>query len=160
MRTIPPPPPTLSLPQRAQGRMINFATIDSVRMWEGLKERRGEASSILSSASLQLSPPGLHLRKKSQWVPSLDPPNHLHLSSPPLLRPPLPPPARHFFSSPAACLLPSKSSVNIQRKRLSRLATRRKEPRAERGRAKCLENEKQKYLPLLKFINYLASKIS
>lgn len=134
-------------------------------MWEGLKEREGGeegASSILSIASLQLSPLVLHLRKKkSQWVQSLDPPNHLHPSLSLYLLPRLLSPL--FFPSffPLSfLLLPSCLFCEYSTKTPERSTTSRKEPRAERARVKVMKGEmlkkqKQKYLPLLKFINYL-----
>lgn len=152
----------------------------------GIERERGReggeegASSILRSASLQLSPlvPFVSEKKKkrSQWVQSLEsarsPPStppffffsHLPCSSLPFISP-LPFSSSFSFSfpllppPPSLCPLPPKLSVNIQqKKRPSVSATSRKEPRGREKEARegeLLRKEKQKYLPLLKFINYL-----
>lgn len=142
-------------------------------MWEGLKERekrRGEegASSILSSASLQLSPPVLHL-SESQWVQSLDPPNHLHSSSHHPPHPTLPLIYLLCFSSPFFLPSPSlllMSSVWIiceystnawvfrNKQEGTESRQRERERDGEGGWSEVLRKWKQKYLPLLKFINY------
>lgn len=147
----------------------NVGGIERERGREGGEEG---ASSILRSASLQLSPlvPFVSEKKKkrSQWVQSLEsarsPPStppfffssHLPCSSLPFISP-LPFSSSFSFSfpllppPPSLCPLPPKLSVNIQqKKRPSVSATSRKEPRAERkkrGRANCLGKKNKNICP-------------